>query len=166
MLRRRHEYDEALEQLSVPVMRLIDYEEHEDGVVTVKNETAHLYRYFDATPMAEALYGWVEQTVRDEFRREVELIAGFREIRQAIETIVALPDKQTNLFVALCLQNNGRLSLAKRERHFARLTNKEVSALQKVVQAHMSSLREGAAKESRGQPDKSLWRTGSRRNSF
>lgn len=165
MLQRRHEYDEALEQFSVPVMRLVDYEEHGDGTVEVKNETAHLYRYFDATPMAEALYGWVEQTVRDEFRRELEFIAGFRTIRQEIDAVVALPDKQANLFITLCLQNNGRLSPTKRARHFSRLTDKEVSALEKAVQAHMSSLRGAAAKERADEPRKRFRRTGPRRNS-
>lgn len=155
MLQRRHEYDEVLEQFSVPVMRLIDYQERGDGVVEVKNETAHLYRYFDATPMAEALYGWVEQTVREEFRRELEFITGFREMRQSLDSVVALPDKQANLFVTLCLQNNGRLSSAKR-RLFSRLTDKEVVAIEKAVQAQMGRLRGPAAKDP---PD-------GRRNSF
>jgi hypothetical protein len=43
--------------------------------------------------MAEALSGSVEQTVRDEFRRELEFIAGFRRIRQEVDAIVAPPDK-------------------------------------------------------------------------
>ena len=136
MLQRRHEYDEALEKFSVPLMRLIDYEESDDGTVTVKNEAAHLYRYFDATPMAEALYGWVERTVRDEFRRELEFIIGFREIRSDMDAIVEMPDAKANLFVKLCLQNGGRLSPSKRERHFARLTEAEVLALEQAVQAH------------------------------
>jgi len=164
MLQRRHEYDEALEQFSVPVMRLTDYEEREDGVVIVKDETEHLYRYFDATPMAEALYGWVEETVRDELRRELEFIVGFRKIRQRIDSIVALPDKQADLFVKLCLQNNGRLSPAKR-RHFSWLTDKEVAALEKAVQAHPGGLRGGAVKEPGDDPRKGFRRTGPRRNS-
>jgi hypothetical protein len=169
MLQRRHEYDEALEQFSVPLMRLIDYDEHGDGdgdgVVDVKNETAHLYRYFDATPMAEALYGWVEKTVREEFRRELAFIAGFRKIKQEIDAVVALPDKQANLFITLCLGNKGRLSPAKRGRHFGRLTDKEVAALEKVVQVHMSVLRGAAAKEPEDKPGKSFRRAGPRRKS-
>jgi hypothetical protein len=115
--------------------------------------------------MAEALYGWVEQTVREEFRRELEFIAEFRRIRQEIDSIVALPDKQANLFVTLCLQNNGRLSPAKRGRHFARLTDKEVSALEKVVHKRMSSLRGAAAKGREDESGKRFRRTGPRRNS-
>jgi hypothetical protein len=57
VLQRKREYDEALESFSISLMRLIDYEEDEVGVITVKNETTHFYPYFDATLMAEALYG-------------------------------------------------------------------------------------------------------------
>jgi hypothetical protein len=165
MLQRKHEYDEALEQFSVPLMRLVNYEEHRNGVLAVKNETAHLYRYFDATPMAEALYGWVEQTVREEFRRELEFIAGFRKIRQEVDQVVSMPDKQANLFVTLCLGNNGRLSSAKKARHFRRLTDKEVVALEKVVQRHMSSLRGAAATTQADKSSKRFRRTRPRRNS-
>jgi hypothetical protein len=165
MLQRRHDYDQVLEKFSVPIMYLIDYEQHGDGTVEVKNETAHLYRYFDATPMAEALYGWVEQTVRDEFRRELEFIAVFRKIRQEIDSVVALPDKQANLFITLCLLNNGRLSPAKRGRHFSRLTDKEVAALERIVQRQMSGLRGATPKGPPHESSKRFRRTGPGRNS-
>lgn len=61
------DYDVADEAFPVALMRLIDYDEDADGVVTVKNATAHLHRFLDATGMAEVLYGWVEETVREEF---------------------------------------------------------------------------------------------------
>lgn len=161
MLQRRHEYDEVLESFSVPLMRLIDYDEDPDGAVTVKNETAQLYRYFDATVMAEALYRWVEQTVREEFRRELEFVVGFRRIRQQLGSIVELPDKQANLFIKLCLQNNGQLSPAKRKAHFSLLTDGEVSAMEAAVQAELPLFRRPAESEAGG--SESLRRTGPRR---
>lgn len=162
MLQRRNEYDEALERFSVPLMRLIDYEERDDGVVAVKNETAHLYRFFDATPMAEALYAWVELTVRNELRRELELIVAFRELRQEIGSIVDLPDRQANLFVKLCLRNSGRLSLARRERLFPRLTGDEVTALERVVQSHLDRFGQAPREPAEGATPHGLRRTGPR----
>jgi hypothetical protein len=164
MLQRRHEYDAALERFSVPLMRLVDYDEREDGVVSVKNETAHLYRYFDATPLAEALYGWVEETVRNELHRELEFIVAFREIRQEIDSIVELPDRQANLFVKLCLQNSGHLSPAKKERHFPHLTDEEVTALEQVVQSHLERFGR-APREPEDAAANSFRRTGPRRTS-
>lgn len=46
-------YDECLESFSRPLLQVVDYTEHEDGSMTVHGETSGLYRYFDATRMAE-----------------------------------------------------------------------------------------------------------------
>jgi hypothetical protein len=137
MLQRRKEYDECLESFSEPLMRLVDYEEDQAGQVTVRNETADLYRYFDATVMAEALYRWVQVTVRDEFRGELEFVVRLRETRRAIESIVELPDRLANLFIKLCLQSDGRLSAAKRRTHFAKLSDAEIRAMEKAVKTRM-----------------------------
>jgi hypothetical protein len=144
MLNRRHEYDECLESFSEPLMGLVDYEENQAGEVMVKNDTANLYRYFDATVMAEALYRWVQETVRHEFRGELEFVVRLRETRRAIESIVELPDRLANLFIKLCLQNEGRLSAPKRKAHFAKLTDPEVRAMEKAVKTHMGPRRVGA----------------------
>lgn len=64
-------------------------------------------------------------------------MVGFRETRRAIDSVVDMPDRHANLFIKLCLQNNGRLSPAKRARHFAFLTDEEVTALEQAVQANL-----------------------------
>jgi len=108
--------------------------------VAVQGETARYYRYFDATPMAEALYGFVERTIEKEFRSELEFVLRFREARRAIESIVELPDRAANLFIKICLGNGGKLSGGKRKAHFPRLTEKEIRAMEHVVSAHMGRL--------------------------
>ena len=137
MLAHRAEYDSCLETFSAPLMRLLDYDEKDDGVVTVEGETARYYRYFDATPMAEALYGWVERTIQKEFRSELEFVLRFREARRAIENIVELPDRAANLFIKICLSNGGKLSAGKRKTYFSKLTEKEVRAMERAVSSHL-----------------------------
>jgi len=137
MLARPAEYDDCLETFSAPLMRLLDYEEDDSGVVKVQRETAGFYRYFDATPMAEALYGWVERTIQEELRSELEFVRGFREARRAMEDVAELPDRAANLFIKLCLRNGGKLSAAKRKTHFPKLTEKEIRAMERAVHAHM-----------------------------
>jgi len=126
MVARRREYDAALDAFSVPLMRLNDCDEDAPGVVTVKNDTTHLRRFFDATAIAETLYGCAEETVRRRFRRKLEFVVAFQGLRRDIEAIVGLPDRKANLFIRRCLQNNGRLSPEKRRGHFTELTNHEV----------------------------------------
>ncbi len=151
MVARRHEYDVVLEAFSVPLMRLIDYDEDADGVVTVKNATAHIYRFPDATVMAGALYGWVEETVREEFRRELEFVVTFRDLRREIEAIVELPDRKANLFIKLCLQNNGHLSPGKRRSQFGELKDGEVAAMESAVGKRLGAFR-GHHEQDEGAP--------------
>jgi hypothetical protein len=139
MLERRRDYDDCLESFSVPLMERVDYDESEDGVVTVKNDTAGFYRYFDATAMAEMLYEWVEETVRKEFRRELQFVVAFRETRQELERIVEMPDKQANLFIRLVVQNRGRLSDAKRKSLFSALTDGEISRMEQAIQQKLTA---------------------------
>ncbi len=144
MLERRAEYDACLEAFSVPLMRLVDFDEDEAGVVVVRNETAGLYRYFDATPMAEALARWVEQTVKVEFRAELDFVVRFRETRRAVEAVTELPDRLMNLFIKVCLNNGGRLSASKRK-HFSMLSDGEINAMEKAVKKHMKTSIRAAA---------------------
>ncbi len=139
MLQRRREYDDCLESFSVPLMERVDYEESDDGVVTVKSDTASFYRYFDATVMAEALYEWVAETVRKEFPRELQFVVAFRETRRELERIVEMPDKFANLFIRLVMQNRGRLSDAKRKSLFSDLTDDEVSRMERAIQEKLSA---------------------------
>ncbi len=67
-----------------------------------------------------------------------------------MESIVELPDREANLFIKLCLQNGGRLSPAKRKRHFPLLSNREVSAIEKSVCSHMARFPRGQEHEQGG----------------
>lgn len=122
----------------------MDFDEDEAGVVVVRNETAGLYRFFDATPMAEALARWVEQTVKVEFRAELDFVVRFRETRRAIEAVTELPDRLMNLFIKVCLNNGGRLSASKRK-HFSMLSDGEIKAMEKAVKTHMKASIRAAA---------------------
>ena len=53
IVRDRQSYDSALETFSKPLFEFIEWRFTNDEEVVVLNETAPLYRYFDATPLAE-----------------------------------------------------------------------------------------------------------------
>jgi len=44
-----------------------------------------------------------------------------------------MPDRLIDLFIQLCLQNNGSLSARKRSTHFDFLTDKELAAMEQAV---------------------------------
>ena len=44
-----------------------------------------------------------------------------------------MPDRLIDLFIRLCIENNGRLSKNKRKARFEKLTDKEVSQMEACV---------------------------------
>ena len=134
ILRDPHGYDTVLEGFSRPRLRLTRWEWTPDQEVRVEGDTADLYRFFDATAFAEYLYDRVADTIRQDLRDELGFVAVFSRASEAVREIVDMPDRRLSLFVRLVMQNQGRLSAAKRSR-FGELTDSEVAAMEKAVVA-------------------------------
>lgn len=58
---------------------------------------------------------------------------GFDRALAAVKGIVDMPDRRLALLARLCLQNGGRLSRTKRERHFPALTDEQVGRIEEAV---------------------------------
>lgn len=140
MLRDRRAYDAALERFSDKIMPCIDWTWRDAGdggcEVMVHNDTADLYRYFDATPQVEYLYGCLRDAIRIDLKNELDYLARFdRGVRTLLEHS-AMPDRKAQRFVNLLLQN-GRLGAAKRLSQFSELTEAEIDRLETVILAAM-----------------------------
>lgn len=135
MLARRAEYDACLESFSRPLMERLDYQVDEEGGVTVRGETAGLYRYFDATRMAEDLVRWLTAAVHHDLPEELDFLAAFHRARVAVREVVDLPDRLLTLFVKVCEANGGVLSARKRAAHFDMLDDDEVARMEEAVRA-------------------------------
>jgi hypothetical protein len=133
MLKNPALYDHSLEAFSSPLMRLVEYDLDDLGQMAVPGETGHLYSYIDMTAQAEALSDFVMLTIEHELVEELDFLANYDRTKQAIQEIVDLPDRLIDLFIQLCLQNNGRLSARKREAHFAFLTDDETAGMENAV---------------------------------
>ena len=148
ILRDRRRYDDVLASFSTPLLDLIRWEwtaglEHASGrQMVVRSDSADLYRYFDATAMAEYLYDRVADSVRRDLREELDFIAVFDQAFGGVREIVDMPDRRASLLVRLCMQNGGRLAARKRAR-FAELTDAEVAAMEDAVQRAMSASAKG-----------------------
>lgn len=133
MLKNPAIYDNSLEAFSIPLMRLLEYDLDDLGRMTVPGETGRLYRYIDMTAQAEALYDFVRITIERELVEELNFLASYDKTRRAIQEIVDMPDRLIDLFIRLCLQNDGSLSAGKRESHFGFLTNDELAGMENAV---------------------------------
>ena len=101
--------------------------------MTVHNDTAVWYRYIDMTPQAEALFAFVEKAIVTELADELAFLANYDRTKAAIQAIVDMPDRQIDLFIRFCLQNQGRLSASKRASHFDFVTVDEIAQMEHAV---------------------------------
>lgn len=133
MLKCPADYDASLEAFSRCLLALVDYSLDEEGRMTVHNDTAKWYRYIDMTRQAEALFRFIEQTIRTELANELAFLANYNKIKKSIQAIADMPDRQIDLFIRFCLQNNGKLSTRKRVEHFESLSDGEITRMEDVV---------------------------------
>jgi len=59
---------------------------------------------------------------------------GYDKAKSAIQDVVDMPDRLIDLFIRVCIENNGCLSKKKRKTTFAKLTDEEVAKMETCVQ--------------------------------
>lgn len=130
MLRQRTKYDAMLELFSKPLLEIVSYELNEQGeMMAFGNEALH-YRYPDLTRIIEILFEFIQETIETELPSEVQFLVNYDQAKRCMEEVVDMPDKKVDLFIRLCLQNNGRLSKNKRGADFSMLTDEEVEQME------------------------------------
>lgn len=134
LLNRPADYDASLEIFSVPLKALSNYELSDHGAMTVHNSTADFFRYIDCTEIAEALYRFIDETIEKELPAELRYLQHYDTARAEMRNVVDMPEPAANLFLRLCLQNNGRIAKAKRKLPaFALLSNEEIAEMEQVI---------------------------------
>lgn len=133
MLKDPIKYDASLEAFSRPLLQLINYKLDEWGKMTVDTDTARWYQFMDMTAQSEILFEFVSRTIDDELANELSFLASYDQTKGAIQSIIDMPDRLIDLFIRLCLQNNGHLSSRKRAAHFEFLTDTELAAMERAV---------------------------------
>jgi hypothetical protein len=149
MLKDLVEYDASLEAFSRPLMPLVEYSLDEEGHMTVENDTGRWYRYTDMTPQAESLFRFIERTIDTELVEELAFLANYDRTKKAVQEIVDMPDRQIDLFIRVCLQNNGRLSARKRANPFDFLLDDEIARMEAAVRSAFGGDRERILDETR-----------------
>lgn len=128
ILERIDEYRRVLEDYSQRLLPVIDWHPTENGNVRVLNDTDDFYRFFDATPHAEFLYGCVKKTIEVHLPREAEFLARYDRFRGRIEGLVDMPERTLDLLFRFLHQNGGALSKRARAEEFVALTDSEATA--------------------------------------
>ena len=130
ILHRIRDYRSTLEDYSRRLLPVIDWQPTEDGNVRVLNDTADFYRFFDATPHAEFLYGCVQRTIEYDLPNEAEFLRRHDTFPTGVNLVVDMPDRLSDLLFQFLRQNAGKLPQRARTREFAALTEEEVSRIE------------------------------------
>jgi len=134
MLRDTTAYDRALENFSSVIQPFVQYTMNAEEQMVVSNETADLYRYFDATTQTEYLFDCIEDAIRRDLRAELDFLK-FRDAAvRAVMEIVDMPNQRAALLVRTIHQNNGKLLEDKRQQ-FAELTDDEIGKIVSAIQS-------------------------------
>lgn len=135
MLHKPHDYDRALESYSKPLKTVVRYVLDENEVLSITNPDNIIgcYRYPDLTPQVSYLFHAVEQTITSELVAEILFIRNYDTAREAIRSIVDLPDRKLDQMIKFLHQNNGRLSNVKR-RFFIELDDREIQRIEEEYQ--------------------------------
>ena len=140
ILARIDAYRSVLESHSQRVLPLVEWRATSACNVEVLNDTADYYRYFDATPQAEFLYGCVQQTIEKDLPEETDYLRRYDAFRARVEAVVDMPDRMIDLVFRFLHQNGGRFSTRAREHEFAKLTPPEVASIEAAFVAAFSGL--------------------------
>jgi len=134
ILERIESYRAVLEEHSQRLLPLVEWEATDRCNVRVLNDTGDFYRYFDATPHAEFLYGCVQETIEQELPKETAFLKNYDTFRSRIGELIDMPDRTIDLLFRLLQQNGGKLSNRARAKEFSALTDTEAAAIEAIYQ--------------------------------
>lgn len=126
------DYRAVLQNHSGPLMPWMDWRKTPDGNVSVVNDTADLYRYFDCTEAAEFLYGCVTRTVEHDLPKEIDYLRRHDEMLRQVTDRLDMPDRVARNLIMFIRQNDGTLPTKRRRKEFAALTDEEVAHIESI----------------------------------
>ncbi len=138
MLKWIDSYKTVLEKHSQSLMPYIQWQPTPRGNVTVTNDTADLYRYFDATEAAEFLYRCVEETIIVDVPRELDYLKRHDRALSAMTNANDMPSRAAEDFIIFMQQNNWKLPKKRRNDEFKKLSDAEVAKLESLVQSEFA----------------------------
>lgn len=135
ILDRITDYQRVLETYSGRLLPCAQWEATAQGNVSVLNDTADFYRFFDATPHAEFLYECVRQTIEHDLPNETRFLRNYDAFRSGVEIIVDMPERMLSNLFGFLRQNDGQLSKRARDNEFAELSEDEVARIEALYLA-------------------------------
>ncbi|WP_052473434.1 Fic family protein [Paramagnetospirillum magnetotacticum] len=127
-------YRQVLECHSSVILPHISWRPTIDGNVDVLNDTADLYRYFDATPHASFLDDCLKEAIECDLPNEIDWLTRYDAAAKRIAAgIDGIPSRLIDTLIGVILNNEGALGRGKRKKLVPEMTDEEVTFLEEVV---------------------------------
>jgi hypothetical protein len=126
------EYRKTLQAHSGPLLDLIAWRLTPQHNVEMLNDSADLYRYFDATETAEFL-SCVERIVEYDLPREIDYLRRHDLALRRIINMVEMLDRVAENLLMFIRQNKGTMPKRRRTGEFKQLIDDEVEKVEAVV---------------------------------
>ena len=123
-------YKKVLENYSQSILPFIEWNTTKDNNVEIDNNTADLYKYFDATAQTEFLFDCINETIENIIPNEVNYLVKYDEFKHYINNTFEMPDKLIALLTRFLEQGNGTLSKRALEKEFTNFTVEEVQEIE------------------------------------
>jgi Fic family protein len=134
ILERIDDYRKILESYSHPLLDFIEWRTTQEHNIEVVNDTADLYKYYDATMQAEFLFDCIDFTIKEIIPEEVSYLEQFDQMKAWLEDNFEMPDRTVALLIRFLDQNNGKLSNRARTKEFSALTKEEIQLIENQYQ--------------------------------
>lgn len=138
ILERIDDYAKVLQSFSHPLLDFIEWKKTKDNNVTVLNDTADYYRYFDATKQAEFLCECIDNTIYKIIPEEVAYLQKYDAMKLWLDNNYQMPNKMVALLIRFLEHNNGSLSKRAKEKEFEMLTDEEVKEIEDNYQVYFN----------------------------
>ena len=130
ILERIDKYRDVLGSYSARLLPLIEWQANSRFNVKVTNDTGDFYRFFDATPHAEFLFGCVQKTIDVDLPCETDFLWRYDRFRATVEDMFDMQERTVDLLFRFLLQNNGHLSARARRKEFSKLKDTETNRIE------------------------------------
>ncbi|XOV79546.1 MAG: Fic family protein [Aestuariibacter sp.] len=131
ILNNMNEYDRVLEDVSRPVMALIQYDscEETDSIV-IHSDNRHLYQFPDLTDHLIFLHNMMHIAFSEELLNEIFYVIMFDQVKKSFNETFDLSEKKLGQLINVLLQNQGRFSKAKLKTFEKEFTQKELEQME------------------------------------
>lgn len=115
ILKNSGRYDQVLEEVSKPILAMLDWElDTENGNrVVINNDIDYMYRYPDYTEQVKFVYEMMNAAIAEDLIEEICLLLVFDLIKKAINKTSDIPNMKLDTIISIIVSGGGKVSKAK-----------------------------------------------------